>query len=322
MSSQKEQEKIRVVFMGTPEFSLPGLSALINNPTFEIVGVYTRTDKPVGRKQIITPPPVKILAQKNNIPIFQPEKIKPEADKIKSLEPDLIVVIAYGKIIPQEILDIPTYGCINVHASLLPKYRGAACLNAPIINGDQETGVTIMQMEAGLDTGPILRQEKVSLTNKTILKEVHDQLAQLGAEILPQTLIDWVAGKITPQKQDDSQASYVSTLKKEDGRLDWSKTATELERRIRGLNPWPGTFTYDKNGKIIKILAAEIDLQIDKETEKTKKIGQISLKNNKLRVRCGQDYLVILKLQTEGGKALTAQEFISGHADFIGQILK
>lgn len=317
-----KNKRLKIIFMGTPEFSLPGLTTLINDPEFEIIGVFTRADKPVGRKQILTAPPVKLLANQHGIPVFQPEKIKPEADRIRSLKPDLIVVIAYGKIIPQEILDIPTYGCINVHASLLPKYRGAACLNAPIINGDQETGVTIMQMEAGLDTGPILRQAKINLTNKTVLPEVHDQLAKLGAEILPQTLKDWVAGKIIPQKQDDSQASYISTLKKEDGRLDWSKTATELDRLVRGFNPWPGTFTYDKNDKIVKILAAEIEHQDQKADKKIEKIGEISLKNNKLRVKCGQDYLVILKLQTEGGKALATQEFLSGHANFVGQILK
>ncbi len=308
--------------MGTPDFALPGFQAILSDPTFEVIGVFTRADKPVGRKQILTAPPVKILARENNIPVFQPEKIKPEVEKIKKLEPDLIVVIAYGKIISQEILDIPKYGCINVHASLLPKYRGAACLNAPIINGDKETGITIMKMEAGLDTGPILRQAKIQLTNKTTLPEVHDKLAQLGAEILPQTLKDWVIGNIEPQKQDDSQASYISVLKKEDGRLDWSRPASELDCLVRGLNPWPGTFTHDKNGKIVKILVSEVYKVTTSEIDKKEIIGEVSLKNNNICVKCGQDYLVILKLQTEGGKALKTQEFLSGHANFIGQVLK
>lgn len=308
--------------MGTPEFSLPGFQAILSDPDFEVIGVFTRADKPVGRKQLLTAPPVKLLAQKHNIPVFQPEKIKLEIDRIKALEPDLIVVIAYGKIIPQEILDIPKYGCINVHASLLPKYRGAACLNAPLINGDAETGVTIMKMEAGLDTGPILRQAKLALSKTATLPEVHDKLSELGASILPETLKDWIQNKIVPQAQDDAQASYISTLKKEDGRLDWNQPAAKLECLVRGLNPWPGTFTYDQNGKIVKILVAEIHQTEAETSAKEEKIGEISLKNNKLMVNCGQDHLVILKLQTEGGKALTAQEFLSGHADFIGQTLK
>lgn len=314
--------RYKIIFMGTPDFSLPGFQAILSDSAFVVIGVFTRTDKPIGRKQILTAPPVKILAREHSIPVFQPEKIKLETEKIKELAPDLIVVIAYGKIIPQEILDIPKYGCINVHASLLPKYRGAACLNAPLINGDKETGVTIMQMEAGLDTGPILHQVKIELTNKTTLPEVHDRLAQLGADILPQTLKDWLAGKISPQKQDDSQATYISTLKKEDGHLDWSRPAEDLERLVRGLNPWPGTFAYNENGKIVKILAAEVYKVQPSEASNKEKIGEISLKNNKLCLKCGQDYLVILKLQTEGGKPLTTQEFLSGHPDFVGKVLK
>ena len=317
-----KDSRYKIIFMGTPDFALPGFQAILSDPAFKIIGVFTRADKPVGRKQKLTSPPVKVLAENYEVPVFQPERIKPEIETIKKLRPDLIVVIAYGKIIPQEILDIPKYGCINVHASLLPKYRGAACLTAPIMNGDKETGVTIMKMEVGLDTGPILRQAKIELTEKATLPEVHDKLAQLGASILPQTLKDWVANKISPKKQDDAKASYISTLKKEDGRLDWSKSAIELDRLVRGLNPWPGTFTFDKNGKIVKILVSEVEYQNLKTTEKKEKIGEISLKNNKLMVKCGQDHLVILELQTEGGKPLKTQEFLSGHANFVGQILK
>ena len=308
--------------MGTPEFSLPGLSALINGADFEIVGIFTQPDKPVGRKQILTAPPVKVLALKNKFPVFQPEKIKMATENIRALAPDLIVVIAYGQIIPQNILDIPTYGCINVHASLLPKYRGAACLNAPILNGDQKTGVTIMKMEAGLDTGPILRQGEMELNGSETLADVHDSLAQLGAKLLPDTLRDWAVGKIEPQIQDENKASYVKTLSKGDAKIDWSKTATEIERHIRAYNPWPGTFCYDKNGKITKILEAMVAPEAEKNESPKQLIGQVSFRNGQLTVACGQGSIIILKLQTEGGKALSTKNFLSGHQDFIGQILK
>lgn len=305
--------------MGTPDFACPGLTALLAAPEFELVGVFTQTDKPIGRKQILTPPPIKELAQKNNLPIFQPLKIKTEIETIKELRPDLIIVIAYGKIIPPEILAIPTYGCINVHASLLPKYRGAACLNAPILNGDSETGVTIMQMDAGLDTGPILRQAKIKLEGDESLADVHDRLSKLGAESLVPTITDFIQGKIKPRVQDEKEASYVKTLKKEDGKIDWSKSATEIERLIRAYNPWPGSYaTTDTAGTIIKILA--VDNQVIKVN--AHQTGQIFLSGKSLAVQCGQDALTILKLQLAGGRASTAEEFLRGHQDFIGRVLK
>lgn len=305
--------------MGTPDFACPGLTTLLAAPEFELVGVFTQTDKPVGRKQILTPPPIKELAQKNKLQIFQPLKIKTEVDTIKNLKPDIIIVIAYGKIIPPEILAIPTYGCINVHASLLPKYRGAACLNAPILNGDSETGVTIMQMDAGLDTGPILRQAKIKLASEESLADVHDRLAELGAQSLVSTITDFIQGKIEPRVQDEKEASYIKTLKKEDGKIDWSKSATEIERLIRAYNPWPGSYAIaDTAGTIIKILA--VNHRVSKVN--AHQIGEIFLSDKLLTVQCGQDALTILKLQLAGGRASTAEEFSRGHQDFIGRILK
>src|SRR5680860_595317 len=322
MSNSNKHKKIRTIFMGTPDFALPGLKSLIEDSYFDLIAVYTKADRPKGRKQQLSSPPIKQLALEHGIPVFQPEKIKPETENSKALKPDLIVVIAYGKIIPQAILDIPTYGCINVHASLLPKYRGAACLNAPILNGDKQTGITIMKMEAGLDTGPILKQGIMTLKGQETLADVHDYLSNLGAQLLPETLKDWMAGKIVPQIQDDSQASYIKTLAKGDGKIDWTKSAIEIERKIRAYNPWPGTFCYDKNGKITKILAGDILLEDQKNTDKETIIGQVSLKNEQLTVTCGQGSIIILKLQTEGGKALDTKVFLSGHQDFLGQILK
>ena len=189
-------KKIRTIFMGTPDFAVPGLNAIINDDSFEIIAAFTQPDKPVGRKQIMTPPPIKVAAQKFNIPVFQSEKIKEELENISKLEADLIVVIAYGKIIPQSILDLPKFKCVNVHASLLPKYRGSACLNAPIINGDGKTGITIMRMDSGMDTGPILFQKEIALNGDETLEIVHDKLSSLGAEYLPIILKDWTEGKI------------------------------------------------------------------------------------------------------------------------------
>ena len=308
MPGSGDNNKIRTIFMGTPEFSLPGLASLSAAPNFEIVGIFTQPDKPFGRKQVLTPPPVKEFALKHDLKIFQPQKIKLEVETIKNLQPDLIVVIAYGKIIPPEILSIPKYTCINVHASLLPRYRGAACLNAPILNGDSETGVTIMQMEAGLDTGPILRQGIIKLTGTETLEIVHDKLSALGAELLVPTLNDFIAGKITPQIQDDSQASYIKTLKKEDGKIDWTKPAPEIERMVRAYNPWPGTYTTNNN-KIIKLISVEHEILKSNDH----KIGESFLANGRLAIQCGQDSLVILRLQLEGKKIMTSEEFLRGH---------
>jgi len=321
MSSLSENKKIKTIFMGTPDFALPGFEALIKDSAFEIVGVFTQPDKPVGRKQILSAPPVKTLALKHGLPVFQPEKIKTQTEVIKNLTPDLIVAIAYGKIIPQDILDIPPFGCINVHASLLPKYRGAACLNAPILNGDSETGITIMKMDAGLDTGPFIKQIQIALTGRETLEEVHDKLANLGAQTLPDTIKDFIDGKIKLKVQTNENASYVKMLTKEDGQINWQKPALEIERMIRGLNPWPGTYSLTKEDKILKILSVRNEIGIDDQNTKNHHPGQLFLVGNELAIKCGQDYLIILELQIEGGKALDAKTFLSGHKDFVGLIL-
>lgn len=321
-------QKMRIIFMGTPEFAAPGLRALLAAPDFEIVAVFTQPDKAVGRRQIITPPPIKTLALKQGLKVFQPERIKNEIETIKNLQPDLIVVIAYGQIIPPMILDLPVHGCLNVHASLLPKYRGAAVLNAPILNGDAATGVTIMKMEAGLDTGPILRQAKIQLNGRETLEEVHDRLAQLGAELLAPTIIDFTAGKIKPQAQDEALATYVKILKKEDGKIDWTKSAETIERMVRAYNPWPGTYALLNNGSVahagLKTSKLLKILEVEHEIFKTNahKIGELFLHEQKLAVQCGQDALIILKLQIEGKKILNAKEFLAGQVNLVGAILK
>ena len=302
------KQKIRLIFMGTPDFSVPSLQALIKENGFEIVAVVTQVDKAVGRGHIMSAPPIKQIASKNGLTVLQPLKIKEITNTVKELKPDLIIVAAYGKIIPLEILEIPVYGCLNVHASLLPKYRGAACLNAPILNGDSKTGITIMKMEEGLDTGPILRQAEITLNGDETLEFVHDKLSLLGAEILPTTIKDWLNGKIKEREQKETDVSYVKMIKKEDGHINWQNKAEEIERLIRAYNPWPGTYSF-KEKELIKIIA------VDKTPLKINnyKIGEIFFDNGKMAVQCGQDALLILKLQTAGKKIMTSSEFLRGH---------
>jgi len=310
------REPIKIIFAGTPDFAVPGFRALLNDENFKILAVITQTDKPVGRHQILTPPPIKTEAQKNNIPVWQPNKIADIKKEIKKANPNIAVLIAYGQIIPQEILDIPSFGWINVHGSLLPKYRGAACLQAPILSGDKKTGITIMKIEKGLDTGPILKQTEVKIKLEETVETLHDKLSALGAEILTSTIKDYINGKIKPKPQDKEKASYAPTLKKEDGKINWQKKAEKIERMVRALNPWPGTWTKIKNEKLkIKNMESGI-LPINKY-----KPGQIFLHNNKLAVQCGQDALIIKKLQLEGKKETTAEDFLRGYKDIIGKIL-
>jgi methionyl-tRNA formyltransferase len=316
------KNKFKIVFAGTPDFAVPTLKALLADADFDVVAVITQEDKPVGRKQTLTPPPVKVIAQENNLKIMQPAKIKDIKDEILALKPDFIIVIAYGKLLPLAILDIPKYGCINIHASLLPRWRGAAVIQAPILSGDRETGVTIMKMDAGLDTGPIIAQMKVNVLPNETAETLHDELAKLGAMILPETLKALAAGKMELKPQDEKLVTYARELKKEDGKINWNKPAVEIERMVRAFTPWPGTYGQlqitNYKLQIIKILEAENNiLAINKY-----KIGEIFLVDKKLAVQTGDGALIIKKLQLEGGKPLSAEEFLRGHADFVETILK
>ncbi|MDD2681182.1 MAG: methionyl-tRNA formyltransferase [Patescibacteria group bacterium] len=305
-------KKLKTIFMGTPDFAVPGLQSLLASSDFEVMAVYTQPDKSAGRKHILTPPPVKKIALEKNILVFQPEKIKTAMENISSLQPDLIVVIAYGKIIPQAILDLPKYGCVNVHASLLPKYRGASCLQAAIKNGDKKTGVTIMKMDAGLDTGPILTQLEITLSGKENLEEIHDKLSKLGADNLVSTLIDYCNNKIIAQTQDESKASYVGLITKEDGFLNPQNSAEEIERQIRAYNPWPGTYLILDNQEKMKIIEAEVF-----EAANSQLVGSFYIENNQLYLTCGQNSLHILKLQRENRNALSASDFLKGNKDIV-----
>jgi methionyl-tRNA formyltransferase len=306
---------MRLIFMGTPQFAVPSLKKLIESSQLEVVAIFTQADKALNRKKEIIYSPVKQLALKNNLKIFQADKIQNTQQIIKNLNPDIIVTIAYGQIIPKSILEIPKYNCLNVHGSLLPKYRGASCLAAPILNADAETGITIMRMDEKMDTGPILKQFKIKLSGQETLQDIHDRLANLSAQHLKQVILDYSQGKIKEVKQDESKASYVKLTKKNDGLIDWQKPATIIEREIRAYFPWPGSFSYYQD-KILKIREAKI---YNKRINL--KPGEVHYKDKKILIGTGQGILDILKLQLSGERVLSNLEFINGH-NLDKQILK
>ena len=299
--------KLHLVFMGTPDFACPSLQKLIERGE-EILAVVTQPDRPKGRGQQLSPPPVKALAEKNGIKVMQPARVRvPEfIETVRELNPDLIVVVAFGQILPKALLDIPRYGCINVHASLLPRYRGAAPINWCIINGETETGVTTMQMDVGLDTGDMLIKRTTPIDPDEDSSSLHDRLAVIGAEALASTLDFLLKGILLPQKQDDSLSCYAPMLKKEDGMIDWSRTAPSIKNLVRGMTPWPGAFTFLDGGtlKIYRVTAAHgsgppgMVLQTGK---------------NRIEVACAGGSLIIEELQLEGRKRLKAAEFLAGY---------
>ena len=244
--------------MGSPDFSLPSLRALAG--TYDVVGVVTQPDRASGRGRELKAPPVKLLAQELGIPVMQPEKLRlPEAmENLRAWSPDVIVVAAFGQILKKDVLELPRFGCVNVHASLLPRWRGAAPINAAILAGDEETGVTIMQMDVGLDTGPMLAKRTIRLTPTDTAGSVFETLSQLGAELLLSTLPDYLSGKLIPQPQPEEGMTYAPMLKKEEGKLDFTHDANELERRIRAFNPWPGAY-MDFDGALLTVHRAHVE---------------------------------------------------------------
>ncbi len=312
-------KKYKLIFMGTPEFAVPSLQKLIADPLFEILAVVTQPDKKSGRKQILTSSPIKKLAQQFNLKVLTPKSFKKEKiweKRLKELHPDLIVVAAYGKILPQDILDIPKFGAINVHASLLPKLRGPAPIPAAILGNFKETGITIMKMDAGMDTGDILTQEKIEIASKETGKTLHDKLSRLGANLLVKTLPLYLEKKIKSHKQDDAKATYCKMIKKENGKINWSKSAEEIERMIRAYHPWPGTYTFWGN-KRLRILAAT-----PFHATGEKKNGEVWSDGKKIIVACGYDHLILDQVQLEGKKVVSGREFLSGFPKILGTILR
>lgn len=301
--------------MGTPKFAVPSLKSLINS-NYDVVCVVCQPDKPKGRGKKLTSPPTKVVANEHSIPVVQPEKIRtPEFfEALKSFNPDLISVTAYGKIIPPNILELPKHGCINVHASLLPKYRGAAPINWAIINGEKTTGVTTMLMDEGMDTGDMLLKRKIYINDNETSEDISSKLSTIGAELLIETLSILENEDLKPIKQNDAEATYAPMLKKEHGRIDWTKSALEINNLIRGTQPWPGAFT-SLNNKLLKIFKASAN-----ETKGTP--GEVMASNSdKLKVGTGEGSLDIIELQIEGGKRINTNDFLRGNKVEAGTIL-
>ena len=312
---------LRLIFMGTPPLAATVLQSLCDRPEWNLLAVVTQPDQPRGRDLKLQPSAVKELAQLKNLPVLQPERARDEGfiEQVRQLAPDLIIVAAYGQILPQSLLDVPRFGCLNIHTSLLPKYRGAAPIQWAILHGDAETGVTLMRMNAGLDTGDIVSTARTAITAEDTAQTLHDRLALLGGELLGRTVADYVAGKITPQPQPAEGASYARKIKKEDGKLDWTQPALGLWHRVRGLTPWPGTFTFlqcDPAPVLLKILRVE---PVDTAQGTAGEI--ISADRHELVVGCGAGALRILELQREGGKRLGAAAFLAGYPLRVGDRL-
>lgn len=308
-----KEKKINTIFIGTPDFAVPGLKGLINDDLFDVQLVITQIDKKIGRKQIVSEPAVKKTALNHKIPLSQPLKIIDAYNKIVALKPDLIIVIAYGQIIPKNILDLPKYACINVHASLLPKYRGAACIQAAILNQDKTTGLTIMKMDTGLDTGPIIHQEIINIQDGDTAGILFNKLAKLNQKILPNILKQYINKKITERVQDNSMASYVGIIKKENGKIDWDKSAESIDAQIRAMSPWPGSYSVLENTKI-KIVEAGAILKINNYN-----LGELFINDTILAVQCKTDAIEIKKIQISGKKIITSQDFIHGYTKLIGK---
>ena len=310
-------EPLRIVFAGTPEFSAEHLKALLASP-YDIVAVYTQPDRPAGRGQKLMPSPVKQLALEHNIPVLQPPTLRnAEAQaELAALRPDLMVVVAYGLILPQAVLDIPRLGCINSHASLLPRWRGAAPIQRAVEAGDSESGVTVMRMEAGLDTGPMLLKVTTPITAEDTGGSLHDRLAELGPPAVIQAITGLAAGTLQGEVQDDSLATYAHKLNKDEARLDWGRPAVELERLVRAFNPWPICHS-SLNGEALKVLAATL-------ADGKGAAGEIIAASREgLLVACGEQALCLTRLQLPGGKALNFSDLFNSRREkfSLGSVL-
>ena len=299
---------LRIFFCGTPEFAVPSLKALYKNPTIKIEGVITQPDRPRGRGQEISLSPVGRVATELGIPVHQPVKIRTEESRalIEAAKLDAVVIIAYGQIIPQKLIDLARLGWINVHASLLPNYRGAAPIQWAIVNGEPRTGVTTMRIDAGLDTGPMLERVELDIGSDETAPELSSRLAEAGAGVIGGTLEKLASGAITPRAQDDSQASFAPILKKEDGLIDWNWSASQIYNRIRGLDPWPGTYSLFR-GKQIQLWG-----RVGERGER-RVPGAIEVSGGEVFVACGEaSWLRLTEVKLEGRKRVTAREFANG----------
>ncbi len=305
---------MRIVYMGTPDFAVPALEKLAQSPDYTVAAVFTQPDKPKGRKMVMTPPDVKVCAEKLGIPVFQPSSMRSEEayNSLKELNPDVIVVAAYGQILPKAVLDLPKFGCVNIHGSLLPKYRGAAPIQQSVLDGEKVTGVTTMLMDVGLDTGDILLKAETEIGENETAGELFDRLAVLGGELIVETLDKLEKGEIIPQKQDDSLATHTSKITKELCPIDFNKSAFEVHNKVRGLNPWPVAVT-EIAGKTVKVYSSRV-------SDMSGAAGTI-LSLKPFVVACGDKSVELIEIQPQGKKRMTAQAFLAGHKLNIGDKL-
>jgi methionyl-tRNA formyltransferase len=312
---------LNLIFFGTADLACPSLAALASDPRFRVQAVVTQPDRPKGRDLKLQPPPIKVEANARRLPVLQPERARnPEfISELAKFNPDLIVVAAYGQILPKALLDLPRFGCVNVHASLLPKYRGAAPIQWAILNDDPETGVTIMKMDPGLDTGDILTQESTPIQPDDYAQTLHDRLARKGAALLLRSVPEYVNGTIKPRPQCAEGATYTRKITKEDGRLDWTQPARALWNRVRAFTPWPGAFTFLPNQpkqSLLKVWQAEVDSQTGGQPAEV-----LSADKTGIVVACGSQSLRLVQVQREGGRRLSTQEFLGGHPLRRGVVL-
>lgn len=310
---------MRILFMGTPDFALPTLRELCKSE-HEIIGVVTQPDKPKGRGHHLTPPPVKAYAEEQGLAVYQPQSLRTEefAGLLEELDPELIVVVAYGKILPQNVLDYPKFGCVCVHGSLLPKYRGAAPMQRAIIDGESVTGITTMLMAAGIDTGDMLLKAEVEICPNDNFEDIHDKLSECGARLLIETVEKLEKGDICSEAQDDSLATYASKIEKSDCLLDFSRSAIELHNLIRGLSPIPLAFTHTPDGKLMKIVESRV---FDAEKINGQEAGRVLYVGEDIRVACGRGILSILTVVPEGKGKMSAGDFVRGRKLFEGDLL-
>ena len=315
--------KLRVIFMGTPDFAVPCLEHLVLNQ-YQVVAVYTQPDKPVGRGRSLVSPPLKRAAATWKLPVMQPDSLK-RAEVVAQMadfHPDAIVVFAYGQILPQSVLDIPACGCINIHPSLLPSFRGASPVAAAILAGDEFTGVSIMLMDRGLDSGPILARAQISISLHDTTGSLTAKLSLVAARLLHEVLVHWVRGELTPQPQNEAQATYCSSISKEEGDIDWHLSAVDIWRRVRAFNPWPGCYTRWQ-GKQLKIIEA-VPLPEERALEAGQVVALTPTREGAkpaFGVYTGDGVLGVLKVQLEGKRAMSAAEFLRGQRQFIGALL-
>ena len=309
---------MKILFMGTPDFALFSLKALCEAGE-NVIGVVTQPDKPKGRGYTLTPPPVKVYAEEKGIPVYQPATLRGEefAALLDTLAPDLIVVVAYGKLLPKNVLDYPRYGCINVHGSLLPKYRGAAPMQRAIMDGEAVTGITTMYMDVGLDTGDMLLKSEVAIDEDDNFETVHDKLAACGAETLLKTVAAIQSGTLVREKQDDSLATYAAKIEKSDCLIDFSKSAEEVHNQIRGLSPIPLSFTHTPDGKLLKVTRAKIVCRDGDNAEE----GKVVALDEGITVTCGKGKISLVHVLPEGKGPMSAADFIRGRKIALGDIL-